>query len=51
MKYRILQEWDREVLARKVNEWIEQGWMPHGGVSVIASGVSCGMYVQAMVKA
>lgn len=48
MKYRIVQEWDREILARAVQQWIEQGWMPQGGVAVDHTR---GCFIQAMVKA
>lgn len=48
MKYRIVQEWDRDLLARTVQQWIEQGWQPQGGVAVDHTR---GMFIQAMVKA
>ena len=48
MKYRIVQEWDREILARAVQQWIDEGWMPQGGVAV--EGVQRLLWVRRWAK-
>lgn len=49
MKYRLLNN-TRKLLVRDVNEAIEQGWVPQGGVTM--GGLIGGIvsYAQAMVK-
>lgn len=53
MKYIIVEEFGScEDLTEKVNQLIEQGWRPQGGVAVIAApedGLNDG-YCQAMIK-
>jgi hypothetical protein len=53
MKYRILQEWDRDSLQHSVNQLMEAGesWVPQGGVAVVLDNRGVRVYAQAMVKA
>ena len=51
MKYRIVQEWDRDLLSEQVNRCMEQGWAPQGGVTVVLDNRGTRVYAQAMVKA
>lgn len=40
--------WETEIIDR-VNAWVEQGWVLHGGVS-IAVGAAGTIFAQAMVR-
>ena len=48
MKYKILSQGSRVALVNEVEEYIEQGWEPLGGVSVV--GYQGVQYFQAMIK-
>lgn len=50
--YKTLEDDSAEGIDKKVNEYIEQGWQPQGGISKSAmmwDGVICEFYAQAMV--
>jgi len=49
MRYRILEQRSAYRLSIEVNEMIEQGWRPQGGVAVDSQGMS-ESFLQAMVK-
>ena len=40
--------WDTEIIER-VNNWVQEGWVLHGGVSV-AVGPAGTIFAQAMIK-
>ena len=40
--------WESEIISR-VNSWLEQGWVLHGGISVTSGGGST-IFAQAMIK-
>ena len=50
MKYRILSAGSCCNLSTDVNNWIELGWVPQGGVAVIRNSFDSGCtYIQAMI--
>jgi hypothetical protein len=49
MKYGVCRATTLVVLVSTVNEWIDKGWKPQGGVSV-DSGSGMAQYSQAIVK-
>jgi hypothetical protein len=49
MNYRIVESSNRYDLATEVNDLIELGWRPRGGVSLVYSGFT-ETWAQAMVK-
>jgi hypothetical protein len=52
MQYTIVEDHNRENLIQKVNELIQQGWQPLGGVAVSTVAPILGNYIfcQAMIK-
>lgn len=50
MKYRVVSEESEYELANRVNKWIEDGWRPQGGLSVVYYGIGSAIWAQAMVK-
>ena len=50
-EYRVVRTFETEELEQKVNELIEDGWQPLGGVRLIRDGaIKKVLYVQTMVK-
>jgi len=56
MKYKILQNRDPQVVVDKVNEDLQAGWKPLGGISVATRNSEAGWvgewleYTQAMIR-
>jgi hypothetical protein len=50
MKYLIAEANSAHALQEKVQQYIEQGWEPLGGVSVATYGAGTWWYYQALVK-
>jgi uncharacterized protein DUF1737 len=50
MKYLIAEANSARVLQEKVQQYIEQGWEPLGGVSVATYGAGTWWYYQALIK-
>lgn len=52
MEYKIIQERDKDILTREVNESLQNGWELYGNLNVIFLGQSLGFttiqYAQAM---
>jgi hypothetical protein len=50
-EYRVVRTFETEELEQNVNELIEDGWQPLGGVRLIRDGaIKKVLYVQTMVK-
>ena len=52
MQYTVVEEHNRDELIKKVNELIQQGWQPLGGIAVstVAPILRNYMYCQALIK-
>jgi hypothetical protein len=50
LKYLIAEANSAPVLQEKVQEYLEQGWEPLGGVSVATYGAGTWWYYQALIK-
>jgi len=50
MKYRIAEANSAHDLQKKVQQLIEQGWEPLGGLSVATYGAGMWWYYQALIK-
>ena len=50
MKYLIIEATSAQVLQEKVQQQIDEGWEPLGGLSVATSGAGAWWYYQAVVK-
>jgi hypothetical protein len=50
MKYLIAEANSARDLQQKVQEYIDQGWEPIGGLSVATYGVGAWWYYQALIK-
>jgi len=51
MTYHIVEAQSAAQLQEKVQELIDQGWQPQGGISVATYAAGTWWYYQAMVKA
>lgn len=49
MKYKIVEQSDRIRLEKRIQQLINEGWTPLGGVSMMGSGLSSTWYAQAMI--
>jgi Domain of unknown function (DUF1737) len=50
MRYIILEAGDVKELTRQVQELIDQGWEPQGGVSAASNQTMVWWYYQAMIR-
>lgn len=50
MKYIVVKDYDRDSIERIVNKFINDGYVPLGGISVTVVGWCDLQYTQAMIK-
>lgn len=50
MKYMIVEATSAQILQEKVQQYIDEGWEPLGGLSVATYGAGAWWYYQALIK-